>query len=390
MSGTRLRIVYIHYRDSAASGGSLRVLEAIANHLDARRFEPHIVFAYGGPGPVARSSRVPCHFLRARGPANPLRWLRARAFVSGLEPDLIHYMDAVFWVRTALAGMRAPSLVHVHGPIVENRIARRDRVLWRVLARVSSGHVCITQALRETVLRLGWADPRRTWVVYNGIDTARFAQLPDRAAARSRLRVPRDAFVLTMLCRIVPEKGCREALEVMKLLPPAYHLLLCGEGPLRPALERATVQAGLSERVTFAGEVEDTREAYAASDALLFLSRQEPFGLVIGEAMAAGVPVVGLADDGGYREGPIPLVTPLNSLLVPRPAHRADLFAPDPPETLAAVAAHIQRVTSSLELLADRTQNARAWVSAHFDVGRQVRALEDLYLSLVPSGGTAR
>ena len=384
----RLRIAFVHYRDSAASGGSLRVGEAVADHLDRRGFDPHLVFAYGGPGPVGRASNARCHYLRAWGPADPLAWLRARTLITALEPDVIHYMDAVFWIRAALLGSGVPSLVHMHGPIVESCLTRRHRLLWRALARVTSGHVCITGAMRDATLRQGWSDPHRTWVVQNGIDLHRFTQLPDRAAARVRFQLPRRAFVLGMLCRLVPEKGCQEAIELLSLLPARYHLLVCGDGPLRAALEQAAREAGLSRRVHFPGQVDDARDAYAAMDALLFLSRHEPFGLVIGEAMAAGVPVIGLSGDGGYRECPMPLVTPWNSFLTERPA-RPDFFSPEPPATVAALAGHILRVTSDSRLLDDCAARAHAWVRDHFDIRRQARALEDLYESIALPGGAA-
>jgi glycosyltransferase involved in cell wall biosynthesis len=384
----RLRIVFVHYRDSAASGGSLRVGEAVANHLDRRGFDPHAVFAYGGPGPVAASGRVPCHYLNARSPGDPLAWLRARVLLSALEPDVIHYMDAVFWLRAAVLGLGTPSLVHIHGPVVESCLTRRQQWLWRALARISSGHICVSQGMREAALRHGWSDAKRTWVVYNGIDIYRFAQLPNPGAARARFSLPPSAFVLGMLCRLTAGKGCREAVDLMALLPPRYHLLLCGTGPLRASLESAAREAGLSDRVHLAGKVDDPREAYAAMDALLFLSRYETFGLVIAEAMAAGVPVIGLAGEGGYRELPTPLVTPGNSFLIehPRPA---DFFAPETPEAIAHLASHILCVTSGREVLEDRVTSARAWVREHFEIRRQAASLERLYRDIALPGGAA-
>jgi glycosyltransferase involved in cell wall biosynthesis len=382
----RLRVVFVHYRDAAAAGGSLRVGEAVAAHLDRRGFDPHLVFAYGGPGPVAASGRAFCHYLNAHGPADPLAWVRARALFMALDPGVIHYMDAVFWLRAALLGMGAPSLVHVHGPIIDSLLARSQCLSWRALAHVSSGHVCVSGEMRDAMLRHGWSDPRRTWVIANGVDTCRFAQLPDAAPARIRFGLPPGAFVLGMVGRMVSEKGCQEALDLMALLPPRFHLLMCGEGPQRAALESAAREASIADRIHFPGQVDDVRDAYAAMDAMLFLSRQESFGLVIAEAMAAGIPVVGLAGNGGYREWPTPLVTPTNSLLIERPP-RSDVFSPEPPATIAHLASHILRVTSEPELLDRCAANARAWVLEHFDVRRQAAALERLYTEIALAGG---
>ena len=53
---SRLKVALINYRDDAAIGGSLRVMENIARHLDPAETDIQLVFAYGGPGPVGRAS----------------------------------------------------------------------------------------------------------------------------------------------------------------------------------------------------------------------------------------------------------------------------------------------------------------------------------------------
>ncbi len=93
----------VHYRDAAEAGGSLRVGETIANHLDPHRVKAEFVFAYGGAGPVAANARVPCHFIRASGPRDISAWPRARALFRKIDPDVIHFQDGVVWLRLALS-----------------------------------------------------------------------------------------------------------------------------------------------------------------------------------------------------------------------------------------------------------------------------------------------
>src|ERR1700675_1253195 len=54
-----IRVVLVLYRDDLNLGGSLRVVEILANALDPERVDAHIVFAYGGPGPIASRVNVP-------------------------------------------------------------------------------------------------------------------------------------------------------------------------------------------------------------------------------------------------------------------------------------------------------------------------------------------
>ena len=64
----KIRVVIAMYRDDVIAGGSLRVGQTLANNLDPSSVEAHLLFAYGGSGPVARSARVPCHrVVRADG-----------------------------------------------------------------------------------------------------------------------------------------------------------------------------------------------------------------------------------------------------------------------------------------------------------------------------------
>ena len=57
----------VHYRDAADAGGSLRVGETIANHLDPTRVSAEMVFAYGSAGPVAKLGTCPLPFHRSEG-----------------------------------------------------------------------------------------------------------------------------------------------------------------------------------------------------------------------------------------------------------------------------------------------------------------------------------
>jgi len=87
--------------------------------------------------------------------------------------------------------------------------------------------------------------------------------------------------------------------QVVRSLPTC-----CSSSPARPArasLERAVAKRGLTNNVRFVGYLERRTElpaCYCAADAFVFASKTETQGLVLLEAMALGVPVVGLAEMG--------------------------------------------------------------------------------------------
>jgi glycosyltransferase involved in cell wall biosynthesis len=310
----------IHYRDMAESGGSLRVGETIANHLDPRKVAAAMVFAYGAPGVVAKHSRVPCHYLGARSPKDASAWLRARSLLRELRPDILHFQDAVVWLRAALLGTSCRKLVHVHGryekPSPSSMHPFRASSLFHAYLKLTDAQVFISNSARKSLLDLGWIASDRSYVIYNAIDLARLEVTADKSAARMKLGLPSDAKLLGMVCRLVKEKGCADLLSIVGSLPARWHGVICGEGPERRRLQEEAASRNLAHRIHFLGCRQETKDVYSAIDAYAFLSTYEPFGLVIAEAMAAGVPVFAVMADGEYAEQSYPLVTPKTTIMI--------------------------------------------------------------------------
>ena len=87
-------------------------------------------------------------------------------------------------------------------------------------------------------------------------------------------------------------KRIPDLLEAMKLLDDSVHLHIFGEGAERQHIEQTLLRLALGSRVTLHGAVAGAQSALAHSDLLVLCSEAEGFGLVLIEAMAAGVPVV--------------------------------------------------------------------------------------------------
>ena len=374
----------VHYGDDAGAGGSLRVGETLANHLDPQKVEAHLLFAYGGPGPVAQNARVPCHFLGSKGPKDLRGWLRARRKIRGLDFDLLHFMDPVSWLQLALLGLRPARLLHVHGRFLPAYITVLDRLVWRALARIAAGQVCISEGARRTLLAIGWGQPDRTWTVHNALDCKYFEQLPSKTAARNSLGLPQHAKILGMVCRLNRYRGCDDAMRILTRLGPGWHLLLCGDGPFRHNLEALAEELGVQNRVHFVGLLGDVRPAYAALDAFAMLARYESFGLATCEAMLTGVPVFGLAGGGEYREPEYPLVTQDNAIFVER-SRPDDLQheTPERTEVLDALAEPISEYGEQPAKYQPMIERARRWVIERFDAPIQAEAMTVLYTKIM-------
>lgn len=126
----------------------------------------------------------------------------------------------------------------------------------------------------------------------------------DGAAFRDRYGIARDRPVLLFLGRVAHEKNIGFLLKVARRIRrdiPDILVLVAGEGPARPGLEREAGELGLGDNVRFIGYLDrhtELNDCYSAADIFVFSSRTETQGLVLLEAMAQGVPVVSIAEMG--------------------------------------------------------------------------------------------
>ncbi len=138
-----------------------------------------------------------------------------------------------------------------------------------------------------------------------------------RARFRARLGVPPNAVCALFMGRLEPEKGIADLVEAFAAVrEPGVVLAFAGDGSLRTAVERAAAD---DDRIRYFGRLSGDAvwDAYCASDLLVLPSRFEPWGLVVNEAMAAGLPViatdrVGCTDDL-VHDGETGVVVPAES-----------------------------------------------------------------------------
>ena len=160
-----------------------------------------------------------------------------------------------------------------------------------------------SESIRDLIIERGVTSP--VDVVPTGVDVDLFAA-GKRKAARSRYNIPGSAFVIGHLGRLAPEKNLpflSEAVaEVLAKNAKAYFLLV-GAGPSEQDIRELFAAKGLGHRLVMPGVLQrqELADALAAMDVFAFSSKSETQGMVLTEAMAAGLPVVGL-DASGVRE----------------------------------------------------------------------------------------
>ena len=158
-----------------------------------------------------------------------------------------------------------------------------------------------SSAMKQALLEYGVSSPIH--IIPTGLNLADFAHC-DGPAFRARHGIAPERPVMAYVGRVAFEKNLDFLLRVTEQLRhslPDVLLVIAGEGPARASLERAVAKRGLNDNVRFVGYLERKTElpaCYCAADAFVFASKTETQGLVLLEAMALGVPVVGLAEMG--------------------------------------------------------------------------------------------
>lgn len=226
-----------------------------------------------------------------------------------------------------------------------------------------------SRAMHDTLTGYGVSTPLH--VLPTGIPVHSFAA-GDRMGFRRRHDIAAERPVALFVGRVAFEKNIGFLVEAMttalKRMPDLL-LVVAGEGPALPALRRQIDAAGLAHSVRCVGYLDRQSElpdCYAAADTFVFASRTETQGLVLLEAMAAGLPVYALAEMG------------TRDILGPQ---RGAIIAPDEPAAFGRGLAALLGNRYQLDVLAAEARDyAMEWAAP-----ARARQLAELYRSLLTS-----
>lgn len=154
--------------------------------------------------------------------------------------------------------------------------------------------IAVSNRMKAQAMRLG-AVEKKIRVIYNGVDSAKFASAKVDAASLDRIK-KRQKIVL-FLGRLTEQKGPVQFLHAAKkvlTVEPDTLFLIAGKGEMLPLLISMTFEMGIAPNVRFLGYVpdEDQQKIYKVADVYVMPSTSEPFGITALEAMSSGVPVI--------------------------------------------------------------------------------------------------
>lgn len=230
-------------------------------------------------------------------------------------PDLVHSHHPFLMGATAIrvASHRDCPLVFTHHTMYEqytHYVPGDSPALKRFVIKLSTSYANLcdqvfapSASVAETLRRRGVATPIE--VVPTGVVRQQLAG-GDGAGFRRRLGIPAAARVIGHVGRLAAEKNLgflARAMAGAAAAEPDVHCLVVGAGPAEAGIRTAFAEAGVAGRLHLAGKraMPELADAYHAMDCFAFASLSETQGMVLAEAMAAGLPVVAL-DAPGARE----------------------------------------------------------------------------------------
>jgi glycosyltransferase involved in cell wall biosynthesis len=245
--------------------------------------------------------------LKIPGPANEA--------IEEFQPRIVHshHPFLIGGAAVRVANKLNVPLIFTHHTMYEkytHYVLEHSETFKRFVANLSTNYanlcdlvIAPSESVASLIAERGVESPIE--VVPTGVETDRFAG-GSGSGFRAVMDIPRAAFVVGHVGRLAPEKNLSflaEAVAAFLRSERNAHFLVIGSGPSKRAIREIFDKNGITDRLHLAGTLDYPVlvSAYRAMDVFAFASTTETQGMVLIEAMAAGVPVVAL-DAPGVRE----------------------------------------------------------------------------------------
>lgn len=282
---------------SLNGGGAERVALFVGRYLEQRDYAVDLVVIHA-VGALAEDEWAKAHLVDLGWSLELLAvppWL---AYLRRARPDIaismIHSANLVSGIGAWLMP-GIPLIVGIHSPLRRSRDQwwpRRwfgfgpERRLYRRAARVQT----VSRQLADEVHALFAVPRERLVVTYNTGERLGATPASDGADAGA---IAAAGAYLVSVGRLIATKGFDRLIDAFAAarLPAALKLVILGEGPQRAPLEARIARLGLGERVLLPGFRDPVMPWLRAARGFVLASHDEGFGLVVAEALSAGIPV---------------------------------------------------------------------------------------------------
>ena len=292
------------------TGGVERQVLYLADGMIAQGHDVRIMVLRGPSTNTVFKTRAPIHLLgMTKSPWGILRavW-RARRTIREFRPDVVHchMFHAIIFIRLLRPFASIPYLVCTpHQALTslnQQEGSKKYALTYRLTDRLADLMTNVGEEATRTFLTARAVPPGRIRTVHNGYDTERFQP---NAEARTRLRkeigLREGTFMWLAVGRLCDAKDYPNMIAAfarVTALCPNTMLFIAGDGPLDNACREMIASMHLGEAITLLGVRSDIPDLMAAADGYVLSSAWEALPMVIGEAMASGLPVVATACSG--------------------------------------------------------------------------------------------
>jgi len=286
---------------SAESGGVKTYLAAKSHWLARHAHIRHTIVAPASthhkpePGLVSLPS---VHIPYCNGYRMPISTWAAAHALRRLEPDLIEAGDAYQLAWAALRVKKktgVPIVGFYHSDLLQLAAQRGGSAAERFVTRYAyyvyrqfDLLLAPSKLMADKLRRLGLENVRHQPL---GVDAATFRPDCGAGSLREQLGLASDTRLLLYAGRFAREKKLALLIDAVERLGTPYHLLLVGSGERIPASARVSC-------LPFQSDPRALAAIMAGCDALVHPGDQETFGLVVLEAMACGLPIIGVRAGG--------------------------------------------------------------------------------------------
>jgi L-malate glycosyltransferase len=355
--------------NSFETGGSERQFVELARALDPATFQVRLGCLLR-KGPLQKELGPAQHFDLG-GSLYSLQSIRTRyrlsAYLRRSEVAIAHAFD--FYTNLALI----PAARLARTPVVIGSQRQLGDLLTPAQRRVqlamfswSDCVVCNSQTAADRLVQQGLRADKLA-VIGNGLAPAAFAEtVPVTPRRPGFFRV---GMIARMNTRSKNHRILLNAAARLRNRLRNFEIVLVGDGPLRPELERYAEELGIGSLVQFLGDRRDIPAILASLDVTVLPSASESLSNAILESMAAGVPVIAY-DVGGNRE----LIAKDKGILLPS-------------DDVEALAAALEQLAADQPLRDMLARNARRFVQKDFTIEQMRKKYENLYAELLDRKG---
>jgi len=361
----KIKILYVI--TSLGIGGAENLLLSYLQNLDKKKYSFYVLCLRDKPDDLSYeiSKYAQIINLKMKSKFNPTVIFQLLKVIKKIQPEIIHthlFQPRIYTTFAHFVYGHGVLITHKHS-IVNPRKHHIFMLLEIVAILFNKKIIAISESVKQSLHKYEFIPRSKIFVLTNSIDFMKFNE-----ASKLKTYSIEKSIVIGTVGRVERVKGINYLLLAMKIILKQYpnaKLEIVGDGSELNELKLLTEKLGISNSVIFFGKLAHPIPNYSRMDVFVLPSLLEGFGIVLLEAMAAGIPVIATSVHG-IKEV---VIDGKSGILIP----------PRNPEAIAnAVSRLIEDPQLGKDLVEEGFKRARL-----FDIQEHLLKLENLYNSLL-------